>query len=194
MQIECWIPRTAECLAVRLGVSRGPVRPAAGETSTVWLWGPSWVTVRHWQTSTISGTLSAVQIRPDTLTGWDPALLCYKESAQGTQVPARGISCLKSLWQRRFFLSECVDVNLWPLQCSNLLSLISLSLDQGFWRGGKRSQRLKNLNTGKIAQLKPLLKTSIQSPGQAFETEILWSTYQKIIFLIISYHSYKQFM
>jgi len=46
-------------------------------------------------------------------------------------------------------------------------------LDQGFWRGGKRSQRLKNLNTGKIAQLKPLLKTSIQSPGQAFETEIL---------------------
>ena len=48
---------------------------------------------------------------------------------------------------------------------------IFLSLDQGIWRGGKRSQRLKNLNTGKIAQLKPLLKTSTQS--QAYETEIL---------------------
>ena len=54
---------------------------------------------------------------------------------------------------------------------SHHFSHISLSPDPGFWRGGKRSQRLKNLNTGKIAQLKPLLKTAIQS--QAFETEIL---------------------
>ena len=54
---------------------------------------------------------------------------------------------------------------------SHHFSHISLSPDPGFWRGGKRSQRLNNLNTGKIGQLKPLLKTAIQS--QAFETEIL---------------------
>ena len=55
------------------------------------------------------------------------------------------------------------------LKETNFLKFISP--DPGFWRGGKRSQRLNNLNTGKIGQLKPLLKTAIQS--QAFETEIL---------------------
>ena len=49
--------------------------------------------------------------------------------------------------------------------------LMLLSLDPGLWRGAKRSQRLSNLNTGKIAQLKPLLKTAMQT--QAYETEIL---------------------